>query len=444
MSTSDQGALAITAIETVDGEPITWNLDVESVDGILSGAPQLRGTLTVEHGVLWIRNLSLRARLFTADFDIQLDDVAASAIEASSGDVPDLLIREVQVSKALVNLETASLSSVEMTTLLRDDVKCVIKHSRTSTSATLKWFGNSIEWNAWIDAARRSCVFYRKDGESPAVTIIPGQPAAAFKDGVVCLGFAPRSASGLVVQTHFLELVLENAGVQVTHMLHSSTSSRVHDTLRFDGTWTQKSLVLWPKPKNIDFDFVGDTQVVDFGTAQEVEHEASFVLSDHCIEGSRFQIAESLKGLQMSDAGASQASTWLVDTIHRFTAAGATREVRCLGTLQFWRPSALAVELEAKWTKQDNLWGVGFVPGYFGRLPHGSHIPEFLRPGVRRFEVIRATRRRTTIPGSCWAARPRCAVTRARLPAQTRMLPTCCYTCHSSLRSAAARRLVRC
>ena len=384
MTAAHAGALAITAVDTVDGEPISWDLDLESADGVFSGAPQLSGTLKVEDGVLWMRNLSLLARLLTADFKIEMKDVAASAKEAYSRDVPSLPILEVQVSKAVVNLETASLSMVEMTIRLRDDVSCVIKHTRTSISATLNWFGNSIEWDAGIDAARRSCVFNRKDGAHPAVTLFPGRPALIFKDGVVCLGFAAGSVSGLVAQTHFLELVFEDAGLQVTHMLHSKASSPARDTLRFDGNWTQQSLVLWPKPKNVDFDFAGDTQVVNFGTAQEVEHEASFVLSDHCIEGARFQLATSRKGIRMSDAGASRASTWLVDTIHRFTTAGATREIRCLGMLQFWRPSALAAELEAKWAKQTGREGFGFVPGYIGRLPKGSHTPEFLRPGVRR------------------------------------------------------------
>jgi hypothetical protein len=386
MTAAGAGALAITAIDTVDGKPITWDLDLESTDGIFSGAPQLSGSLTVEDGMLWIRNLNLKARLLTADFTIKCDDVEASAMEAKSRDVPGLPNLEVQVSKAVVNLKTASLSMVEMTTFLRDDVSCVIKHTRTSTSAHLNWFGNTIEWDAGIDAARRSCVFSRKDGARPDVTLFPGRPAAAFKDGTVCLGFAPGPASGLLVQTHFLELVLADAGLQITHMLHSRASLPDRDTLRFDGTWTQKSLVLWPKPKDVKFDFADDTQVVDFGTAQEVEHEASFVLSDHCIEGARFRLAASHKGIRMSDAGASQASTWLVDTIHRFAVAGATRELRCLGMLQFWRPSALAAELEAKWAKKDSLEGFGFVPGYIGKLAHGSHTPEFLRPGVRRVD----------------------------------------------------------
>jgi hypothetical protein len=381
------GALAITSVDTMDGNPITWDLDLESADGVFSGAPQFSGTLSVEKGVLWIRGLSLLARLFTADFKIELEDVTASAITAVSRAVPDLQLLEVQVSKTVVNLETASLGRVDMTILLREGVKCVITHARTSalttsTSATLDWFGNSIEWNARIDAARRACVFYRKEGANPDVTLFPGQPTAVFKDGVVCLGFVPQTP-GLTVQTHFLELVLEYAGVQVTHMLHCSGDSHVLDTLRFDGTWTQKSLVSWPKPKGVDFDFVGDTQVVDFGTAQEVEHVASFVLSDHCMDGTRFKLAAP-KGLQALDG--SQAATWLVDTIHRFTAAGVIREVRCLGMLEFWRPSALAKELKAKWEKRDGLEGFGFVPGDIGKLWSGNHTDEFLRPGVRRVD----------------------------------------------------------
>ena len=36
--------------------------------------------------------------------------------------------------------------------------------------------------------------------------------------------------------------------------------------------------------------------------------------------------------------------------------------------------------------KAGRLEGFGFVPGYIGKLPHGSHTPEFLRPGVRRVD----------------------------------------------------------
>ena len=226
MTAADAGALAIAAIDTVDGKPITWDLDLESADGIFSGAPQLSGSLDVEDGVLWIRNLSLLARVLTADFKIKFDDVEASAMKVESPDVADLPILEVQVSKAVVNLEIASLSMVEMKTLLRDDVSCVIKHARTSTSATLNWFGNRIEWEAAIDAARRSCVFSRKDGTRPAVTLFPGRPDAAFKDGW-CPRLRPWRCMGLVVQTHFLELVLEDAGLQITHMLHPGAPRRI-------------------------------------------------------------------------------------------------------------------------------------------------------------------------------------------------------------------------
>ncbi|OAI20873.1 hypothetical protein A1359_20240 [Methylomonas lenta] len=391
MTGTQQDTLAITSIDTVDGKPITWDLDLELQDGILSGAPQLQAMLKVEQGQLWLRRPRLFARLFTADFDIGLDDVKATDPEASGGVAGDAPPMGVQVTRAVVNLQLATLSMVEIQAVLRKGVNCVITHTRVarapgSTTAILNWFGNGIEWDAQIVSGRRSCVFSRKKDAAPDVDIFPGHGPATFKDGIVCLGFAPVNETSLVLETHFLELVLEVGGLQITHMLHAGASSTVRDTLRFDGIWKQKSLVKWPKPNAVDFDFAGDTQVIDFADMQDVEHEASFLLADHCIEGEDFEWAATGKGVRMSGAAASQASTWLVDTIHRFTiAGGVSREVRSLGQLQFWRPSALASGLKATWEKKDGDEGFAFVPGYLG-LPDDKHTDAFLRPGVRRVD----------------------------------------------------------
>lgn len=392
MTGTQQGTLAITSIDTVDGMPITWDLDLELQDGILSGAPQLRATLQVEEGQLWLRKPRLSARLFTAEVDIGLDDVKATDAEAKGGASDEVPALGAQVTHAVVDLKGAALSIVQMKAVLRKDVSCVITHTRSSgaqgaTTAVLNWFGNEIGWDADIDATRSSCVFSRRQGVAPAVQIFPGQGPAVFKDGIVCLGFRLGGPTGLSVGTHFLELVLEDGALQVTHMLHAG-ASLAGDTLRFDGTWKQKSLVKWPKPSAVDFDFAGDTQVIDFADAQDVEHEAMFLLSDHCIEGERFEWAAPGKGIRMSDGAASQASTWLVDTIHRFTMAGGTpREVRSLDQLQFWRPSALAAGLKATWKMLGRDEGFAFVPGYLGALSPGvTHTDTFLRPGVRRMD----------------------------------------------------------
>lgn len=391
MAGTQHGTLAITSIDTVDGKPITWDLDLELQDGILSGAPQLQAMLKVEQGQLWLRSPKLLARLFTVNFDIGLDDVKVTDPLVQGVAIGAVPKRDVQVTRVVVDLQRATLLMVEIQAILRQGVSCVITHTQVagapgSTTAILNWFGNGIEWDANIDPGRRSCVFSRKKDAASDVEIFPGHRPAKFKDGIVCLGFAPRNETSLEVKTHFLELVLEDGGLQITHMLHTDASSTGRDTLRFDGMWKQESLVKWPKPNAVDFEFAGDTQVIDFADMQDVEHEVSFLLSDHCIESAGFEWAAPGKGIRMSGAAASQASTWLVDTIHRFTIAGGLpHEVRSLGQLQFWRPSALAAELKATWEKKDGDEGFAFVPGYLG-LSNGKHTDAFLRPGVRRVD----------------------------------------------------------
>ncbi|MGF6489147.1 hypothetical protein [Pseudomonas frederiksbergensis] len=398
MTSSGAGSLAITGVSALGkGQTITWGLDLESADRVFSGAPQLTGKLGIDGDVLRLYGARLLARLFTSDCDVALDDVNLfdTKMTFSVSDEPPSL--KVLVTTLVVNLASARVYRVELKTVLRKGVTCTILHERSSdaagtTTATLAWFGNRIEWEADLDPARRSCVFTGKAGNGPLVSVFAGRQAASFRDGILCLGFAPDESGGLVVRTHFLELLLDDGALQLTHMLSSGGRPQERDILRLDGVWKQQSLVAWPKLEGVDFNLTADGQYVDFNAPEQIVHEAEFVLLDHCLDGAGFELAASGKGIRPSMADVSQTSSWLVETTHRFKwAIDSAIEVRSISTLQFWSPTALATELKAMWEqrkKQEGegegkkFEGFGFVPGYIGRSP----TQQFLRPGVRRID----------------------------------------------------------
>ena len=351
--------LKVSSINPVSGETITWDL---------SGGSQLTGRLALSNGSLWLEKNSLTLPLLSVQKSLQFDPIDTTQAEATSNMADDGL-------QASINLQTVSVLWTALTTSLRDGVRVTLSLTQTpeDNSAKVNWFGNEIPCKAVIDAARRSCVLTPDKVEG--LVVIAGLATASLLKGALALSF---SEAKLELQTYFLELELQLETLRVTHLLHAVGKEDVMDSLRLDGSWTRASLVEWPALAPVDDTLAQASLEVDFATPAKVIHEATFVLADHCLSGSQFRPAAG-KGIGLSG----EAASWLVDTRHRFTSQGKTRQLRCLGVLQLRSAAALADELDAKWSTKNDPRGFGFTPGYIGMKTDG-HTAQFLRPGVRR------------------------------------------------------------
>lgn len=391
MTATDTGALEISGVHSLgDDERITWNLDMEPQEDIWSGSAQLSGKLLLDSGVLKIMDANLKVRLFQCDFDVvftePLDPTSETGSYQAHTSAGGNLI--VQVSEVSIDLVEARLSSVALVSTLREGVSLTIRHMRkadqqSTTTVLMNWFGNFIRWNATMDTARRTCVLELPIACLP-LTIFPGQPLADIVDGIFCLGFAPGT-KGLEVQSHFMELALRHdRDLFVTHMLRSGDPKIEQDTLRFDGIWKQSSLVSWPQLEKVNFQpaLADSSQVVEFKTDGLIQHDATFVLTDHRMDGSGLVPAKNAPyaGIRPWAAKTSTALNWLVEATHLFTPkSGKPVEFRCISPLQFWNAEQLAIALKAA-SKDNNNDVFGFVPGYLARTPTSL----FPRPGVRR------------------------------------------------------------
>ncbi|HEY2452119.1 MAG TPA: hypothetical protein VGI71_05795 [Scandinavium sp.] len=355
---SEGDTLKVSSINPVSGEFITWDL---------SGGSQLTGRLALSNGSLWLEQPHLALPIFSVEKTLQFDPIDTTQAEATSN-----LANGLQAS---INLQTASVLWTTLTTPLRDGVRVTLSLTQTpeDNSAKLNWFGNEIPCQAVIDAARRSCVLTPDKVEG--LVVIAGMATANLLKGTLALSF---SEAELELQTYFLELEMELGTLRVTHLLHVVGKKDVMDSLRLDGRWTRTSLVEWPALAPVDDTLAQASLEIDFATPAKVIHEATFVLTDHCLSGSQFRPAAG-KGIGLS----AETASWLVDTRHRFTSQGKTRQLRCLGVLQLRSAAALADELDAKWSTNSDLRGYGFTPGYIGMKTDG-HTAQFLRPGVRR------------------------------------------------------------
>jgi hypothetical protein len=359
LTEGEGGTLKVSSINHVSGETITWDL---------SGGSQLEGRLNLNNGSLWLEQPSLTLPIFSVERTLQFGPIDTTQAEATSNIADDGI-------QASINLQTASVLWTALTTSLRDGVRVTLSLTQTpdDNSAKLNWFGNEIPCKAVMDAGRRNCVLTPDKVEG--LVVIAGLATANLLKGTLALSF---SEAELELQTYFMELEMQLEALRMTHLLHAVGKANVMDSLRLDGSWTRTSLVEWPALAPVDDTLAQASLEIDFATPAKVIHEATFVLADHCLNGSQFRPAAG-KGIGLS----AEAARWLVDTRHRFTSQGKTRQLRCLGVLQLRSAAALADELDAKWSTKNDPRGFGFTPGYIGMKTDG-HTAQFLRPGVRR------------------------------------------------------------
>ena len=362
---------------------VTWDLDLQAqAYRNWSGVAQLTGSPVLRAGQLKIEQASLGLQIFQGRFDVNLNASITPAPGPLTQVFPDPGdMRAMHVSKLCLDLTKASLLTVELKCWLRTGVAVSITQTRgMDAKAQVQWFGNTLpKWNVSVDEARRSLLLVSNGPpDDNSVTLFPGLADAAMKDGVVGVSVTPADSAGLAIKSLFCELrFVRGSKLTVSHLLQTGGPGPEQDSLRFDGTWIQESLVGWPQLEQPALRPGQNSALVEFATAQRVQHTVDFELSDHCIAGEKFQPAA---GSGISLISQTQtAPTWLVEAVHTLDWTGLPNGPHCIRframhTLQLWRAEQLAVSMD------DTSKKFGFVPGFMGV----GATKDFLRPGVQR------------------------------------------------------------
>lgn len=386
------GKLQVSGVTVNDPSGrIEWELDAAADDALWGGSARLSGTLALdpEKGLLSVKNTRLSAYVLRGEVAVAVPDFDAAAVGIDvQGSMP-AQPRDVSLASCKIDLEHGRLEAVAVAVRLREGVNFTVTHTQSyrqtgATTAVAQWFGNTLLWQARMDASRGAFVLELPRAESKLV-FFPGESPGdgTVKGGVACIACEPLEAGGLRLASHFFELAIACGELQVTHMLRSDTSGNEADTFRFDGTWQLRSLIAWPMLPRVTISDAQHSVVVDFAGHMQLAHEAAITLADHRLDGRAVKLGPNGSGIGPAASTPGTVRTWLAEAKHTFSPdrGGAVLQFQCLASLQFWQAGVLADFLESVCLPGQN--GVyGFVPGYIGGAPTES----FLRPGVRRID----------------------------------------------------------
>lgn len=381
---------AIVPLDDAAGKRVRWDLDAtHEASVIASGVTQFSAEPVLKNGVLQLLAAELDVTLFGGRTTVALGDVASGGpVKWESQAAPPVNL-ELRLTRIDIDLKKARLLVIGMSAGLRDGVRADITETLDVSDkdkrvvATVDWFGSTSTWSVDIDDLRRTVFLSAPRGDG--MTVFPGLNDARIDQGVVCLTLdAPLKYGKFTILTHFAEFILVLADeLRVSHLMHSIANANAddQDSLRFDGKLRRKSLVTWPDLHTGDI-ASNDSIDVEFATADEVVHEATFLLSDHRLSGAAIRPAKG-RGLALKrPAQGSAPVTWLAEATHRLSWRSGgidgpetlARAVQCLHVLQLWGADSLGATLKEQAGK------FGFTPSYTG----GNSSVEFPNHGVRQ------------------------------------------------------------